>query len=507
MLSKVLIDTNIIIGLEDNKEVGAAYSELSAICSKHGISLRIHESSTEDVQRDNDLARKAITLSKLRKYQVVKKTPRSNEQKEVRFGKIKSPNDAIDIDLLVSLEIGVVDILVTEDKELAKRVRGSPLEERVFTVDSALHFLKATLESEVVSYPHVEDKTCNQLDISDPFFTSLSTDYSGFAAWFSSCVGEERECWCIQNDGKLGGLIIYKEESDKKSDQCQELKELGVPGSKILKICLFKMSDNMRGGKYGEQLLKKAMDYGFRNSYDSMYLTTYEKQSELIALIQKFGFERGNDKRDERVYYKLCKPKSDTAIGIDYHKKYWPAIKYDSQKFYIIPIKPNFHDRLFPEISLRFYPPFHPHFQIGLLESRESLVPGNAIRKVYVCNANVKAMEPGSVLYFYRSSDQLLTTVGVLESFSAVSNIQELKAAVGIRSVYKEEELSDKISGNKVAKVLNFYYAENLEQFLSLESMRIAGILKGQPQSISKLESDVLLNALSSIDKGIFFEQ
>lgn len=503
MLNKVLIDTNIIIGLEDNKEVNVAYSEMLALCGKHGVSIRIHESSKADIERDKDSGRKAITLSKLKKYQVLSKTPRSKEEKEKIFGKIKSPNDDIDTDLLVSLEIGVVDILVTEDKELAKRVSNNPLGERVFTVNSALFHLKALFEAETVEYPHVVDKTCNQLDTSDSFFDSLRTDYDDFNNWLASCVRKERECWCIESEKKLGGLIIYKKESTNNPDEAKELHDLGVPGNQVLKICLFKMGDDMRGGKYGEQLLKKSMDHGFRNSFDSMYLTTYERQEELIKLIQKFGFIRGNDKGKERVYYKFCKPTVDEIYGIDFHKKYWPAIRAINQSFYIVPVKPNFHDRLFPEITHKF----SPQLSLDLSLNRESLIPGNAIRKVYVSQSNIKEMNPGSILLFYRSSDSCLTSVGVLESFTVVNDMQAMKAAVGIRSVYRDDELSGMISGAKSAKVLNFYYSQNLEEHLSFSEMLGKGILKGAPQSISRLDGGKLMAALHQLDKGVFFEK
>ena len=65
---KILIDTNIIIGLEDNKAVQAIYSQLNRVCGENGIQIFVHESSYEDINQDADEERRIISLSKLEKY-------------------------------------------------------------------------------------------------------------------------------------------------------------------------------------------------------------------------------------------------------------------------------------------------------------------------------------------------------------------------------------------------------------------------------------------------------
>ena len=49
-----LIDTNVIIGLEDNHTVHPAYAKLSQLAEKHKVDVFIHEVSRDDIKRDKE---------------------------------------------------------------------------------------------------------------------------------------------------------------------------------------------------------------------------------------------------------------------------------------------------------------------------------------------------------------------------------------------------------------------------------------------------------------------
>lgn len=55
---KFLIDTNIVIGLEDNRPVDAGLTELTRRCSANGVRLFVDGALDDDIQRDTDLARR-----------------------------------------------------------------------------------------------------------------------------------------------------------------------------------------------------------------------------------------------------------------------------------------------------------------------------------------------------------------------------------------------------------------------------------------------------------------
>jgi hypothetical protein len=65
---KILIDTNVYIGLEDPKEVLPEVAKLVQLCGKHAVRLFVHEAAIDDIKQDLDTARQKISLSKLNKF-------------------------------------------------------------------------------------------------------------------------------------------------------------------------------------------------------------------------------------------------------------------------------------------------------------------------------------------------------------------------------------------------------------------------------------------------------
>jgi len=53
---KFLIDTNIVIGLEDNRPVDAGLTELTRRCSANSVRLFVDSAVDDDIKRDSDLA-------------------------------------------------------------------------------------------------------------------------------------------------------------------------------------------------------------------------------------------------------------------------------------------------------------------------------------------------------------------------------------------------------------------------------------------------------------------
>ena len=65
-----LIDTNILIGLEDNLAVQPVYSKLLNLAAKHGVSIFVHEAARDDIARDKNEERRKISLSKIGKERI-----------------------------------------------------------------------------------------------------------------------------------------------------------------------------------------------------------------------------------------------------------------------------------------------------------------------------------------------------------------------------------------------------------------------------------------------------
>ena len=170
---------------------------------------------------------------------------------------------------------------------------------------------------------------------------------------------------------------------------------------------------------------------------------------------------------------------------------------------YCVPIRPEFHERLFPEADQKLKKQFSFDFD-NLPQT-----PGNAIRKVYICHAQKKAMAPGSLLLFYRSADSVITSVGVLEEYREADSNEALLKIAGRRSVYTSDELLEKTQGGRSAKVVNFYYAENFSSPIPLKALKSSGVLKGSPQSIMSIDENSFNSLYSKLlkekDKEIFY--
>jgi len=242
---KLLIDTNIIIGLEDHKEITASFSKLLQQCQKHGVHVFVHEASKKDIARDKDTARKQIILSKLEKFLLIEgiHIPSMNELLET-YGHIGKANDYIDVILLYTLHQDMVDFLITQDRGLHKRADNIGMADRVFRVEDALVWLRDTYEKISVSLPYIEEKQCHQLNQKDDIFVSLREDYNDFNAWFvGSCVKNQRDCWTIHFQDEIAGIAIRKDENfeDLLEKVSTNKSHFITPPNKILKICTFKI--------------------------------------------------------------------------------------------------------------------------------------------------------------------------------------------------------------------------------------------------------------------------
>ena len=116
-----LIDTNIVIHLEDGKPVDPEFAEMMRRCAKHGIRVLTHEGSESDIRRDAQDERRTTTLSKLGKFEKLRRLALPNESiLEAKYGRIANDNDRIDVELLYALERNASDFLITQDLGIHK---------------------------------------------------------------------------------------------------------------------------------------------------------------------------------------------------------------------------------------------------------------------------------------------------------------------------------------------------------------------------------------------------
>lgn len=494
---RYLIDTNIIIGLEDDRPVHPAFAALVSIAARHRVGIFVHEAARDDISRDRDATRRAISLSKLQKFQSLARVRGLTAQAlEADYGPLPKPNDVVDATLLHALEAGAVDFLVTQDKGLhiRARQRSAELSRRVLEVADAVELLRTTFEPKDTPVRYVEEISAHAIPLSDAIFESLRADYGGFDQWWQEkCVREHRPCWIVE-DGGLAGIVVRKEESLASTDA-------SLPGERILKICTFKVCPEKRGTKLGELLLKKVLWFAQDNGYDVVYLTTFPTQHSLINLIEYYGFKHTQTTSDGELVYE--KSFSRDALLYPADGDVFRTVQLNYPRFvtdgpvcgFGIPIKEAYHDVLFPDLRDTRQQELFPVGRVGT----GPRTPGNTIRKVYLCRAASNLGPPGSLLFFYKGCSkcpptQAITALGVLEEVALANSTNRLVHLVGGRSVYSESELIDwNASPERPVKVINFLLNRYLSPPIHLKQLQEEKIFRtNPPQSIFRLSRTAL---------------
>lgn len=501
-----LIDTNVFIGLEDNREVGEEVANVLALASKHNVGVFVHEAARDDIKRDQDAKRRSVSLSKVSKFQIIGKVRGLTEAAlEKSYGELNKPNDVVDATLLHALDIGAADFLITEDRKLHARARkhAPHLSRRVlFTADAAA-LLVSTYEPIKIPFRYVEEVEANQIPLNDTMFDSLREGYPGFDEWWKKCVAQHRPCWAVYDEG-LAGLIVHKDEVAADTDAT-------LPGKKILKICTFKVRFEKRGTKLGELLLKQALWFAQSNNYDLTYVTTKSDQQALIDLLEYYGFTHTLTRDDGEMFYE--KSLRRDQLGAEPEDDLFELARQNYPRFhtgqratsFIIPIREDYHDTLFPELKDDAQGDLLASAGIGFGPKR----PGNTIRKVYLSRTPRNQIERGAILFFYKGNSKLnpsqaVTTIGIFEDMQIAQSTKDLMQLAGGRSVYSEEQLKSwAASPEKPVKVINFLLAGYIDPPVGLETLNTNKIFSGHPpQSISALDYSKLHALLAHASLG-----
>jgi hypothetical protein len=486
----LLIDTNIFIYREDDRIITQNVSNLFGLLNKISVDVFIHPASLDDIQRDTDQRRRDVMLSKLRTYRELPTPPLASKDSAfiVRIGEPKNPQDRVDNEILYAVIKGAVDFLITEDAEIHQKALTLGVNDRILHIDDALEFFKRFLpkKEKLFTPPALKEDFMYNLNLDDPFFDSLKREYPlygdspSFEEWFKQKSRDHWKCYVsYQSSDRIGALLIKKIEDQKIDSQPP------LPKKNRIKVATLKVTDY--GHKIGELLLKLSFDSAVLNNIDEIYLTHFIQPSDrLVALIQEYGFVNvAMNPRGENIFLKKLTVKDPLLIERsprEIYKRYYPTF-YDGTavKKWIIPIRPEFHQKLFTDVERR---------QTTLAEHGGGfLVEGNAIKKAYLCNAKTKQMFEGDIVLFYRSVDvSAITSLGVVEEvYTGISDTNEILRLVGKRTVYSPEEIN---GFNKPLTVVLFRHITHLEKPLGLDMLKGLGILKTAPMTINNIPDE-----------------
>jgi len=163
-------------------------------------------------------------------------------------------------------------------------------------------------------------------------------------------------------------------------------------------------------------------------------------------------------------------------------------------KKFVVPIYPEFHDKLFTDSKNR---------QTKVYEfAKEFIVEGNTIKKVYISHSRIKAIKPGDLLLFYRSgSHKKVTSLGVVENvYPGIEDTDEILKMVGKRTVFTRGEIE---AMKKPVLIILFRHHFHLKNPLRISELKAKDILRGPPQSITEIKhsSYIKIKEVGGIDE------
>lgn len=481
---RVLIDTNIFIYREDDHVVPKELSELFRIFTKIKIEVLVHPGSIKELERDKDKERKRKILSKIEAYNILESPPNPVTDKVYMdlLPPSKRTHDDLDNVILYSVYRNAVDFLITEDKGIHKKASRLGLGDRVFLINEAIEFFKRYLpEIKISSPPAIRKEYVYNVDINDTIFDSLKEEYGydEFVSWFERISTAGRKCWIhYREDGSIGAILIYKLE-----DEALPTKP-PFPKKRRVKIATMKVTHV--GHKIGELFIKLSVDLAVNNNIKEIYLTHFTKEEDyLVDLILEYGFEKVAVKYNgEDVYLKrLVVEDIKNFSPLEISQKYYPSF-YDggNVRKFVIPIRPEYHDRLFTD---------YPRRQTKITEHMgEFIIEGNTIKKAYLCHSKITRIRKGDIILFYRSGDlKSITSIGVIEAvYTQVDNAEQIINYVGKRTVYTRDEIEE--MAKTPTTVILFRHHFHFREALDLDLLKDCEILKGAPQSITEISHE-----------------
>ena len=484
---RILLDTNILILRENNHVLPANLSQMMMLMHKlEQNSIWVHPLSKQEILKDKNEERKKINISKINTYAELEGYP--DYQKDVNFANLipiaSTPNDIIDNQLLYCVYKNVVDFLITEDQALLNKAISIGLEQQVLNINEASLFFKNYCPNTKIDLlPTFSRKFGYEIDLNDPIFDSLKNEYTGFENWWNKKVNR-REVFLYKQDSKIGAILIPKIESNENID-CNPK----IDKDKVLKICTFKVAEFARGLKLGERLIKMAINYAINNNINDIYLTHFKQETDyLIPLIKNFGFHIcGKNSNGEEVYIKNLlppdniKPKNNDEI-VSFNKKYYPAF-YDGELVnkFIVPIKPVFHKKLFPDFIGKVH-------QLVLAINNNS--EGHSISKAYICNTSSRMLKDGDIVLFYYSKTKMaVTTICTIEKIIYdLQDSNEVLKLIAKKSVFSKKEIESICK--KPVTIILFNHNFNLKNEVPYKTMKEQGIVNGYIQSITNISDE-----------------
>lgn len=465
-------------------------TDFMRLCNAHGHQLLYHPASVEDIGRDTNQDRRDRTLARLPQFTMLQEGGACPWNVSAT-----NTNDACDNRILWALEQNAAHALVTEDQGLHRKARTRGLQDRIYFIQSANDWLRRLHEPGEVTLPNIEEVELHTLNaqLSGNFFSSIRGDYPGFDTWFGRIAREGRRAWIYREHGRenIRAICIFTVQTDERIND-----DAVVLEGASLKLCTFKVGEEVRGRKIGELFLRAAFQFATAHRCAHIFLHVNPRQQDhLKNLIEDFGFTEAGSYNGDIVFVKQH-PISAPAVQMDpfeYVRRFYPHYVggNEVQKF-IVPILPRYHDILFPDCAVpgKTLPVGHPQQHVG-----------NAIKLAYLSNSVSKLPRSGDVVLFYRSHDsKTITTLGVIERYEAIGRADEIARLVSRRTVYTEIEIANLTRSE--TKVMLFRLIKHFDKPIGYQQLlRQLRVVRGNIQSITQISDESFSRILDAVSR------
>lgn len=495
--SSILMDTNIIIDRESVSvvppfEVQHLYKRIDDLkCIK-----MISKESFKELEKYSKNDIKSNILAKLASYNVLEENNTTDELYKKTIGSFTDKeNGKVDNIFLLQVYNDSCSYLLTNDKYMLNKAEKLYIRDRVLTPSELLDKIEKEYP-ELTDYEilNIKKKAFSSINLSDDFFDTLKDNYKEFPKWFRTKANNNEYAYVFGPEDKILGFLYVKTEG-LDEDYLNIVPEF--PKKKRLKVGTFKTA--YPGFRIGERFLNIIFDNARKQDVDEIYITMYENSDEVIQLrnmLEQWGFKYWGTKKGEVVLIKDMRQ-------YDYTKdpKYnFPLLK-DSYNVFYLPIEPNYHTDLFPDMFLK-------NENIKLYE--ENKAHRFAIEKVYVCGNNFTKVKPGDIVLIYRIGDRwpkkyrsVVSGIAIIESSDIATSLEDYLKTCSNRSIFTKEELTEMYhSRRRILSLLNY---KSFNQKVTLEQLRDSMMIdynKGPRPlaSVSKKDYDKILEMAGEQD-------
>jgi len=494
---RVLLDTNILIHRETGFPISEDIGRLFYWLDKTKAEKITHPKSIWEIEQySNEKVKKAFSI-KLENYVLLKTDiPLGDVVKKEIVPHDNSVNDEIDTILLNEVFQGRVDLLITEDRGIHRKAEKIGIDDYVNTIEEYVE--KSTLKyPRLIDYKvlSVRKEYFGNVDIKDPFFDSFKEDYKEFGKWFIRKSDEI--AYVCYTDSMLSAFLYLKiEEEDEKYFDFSPL----FKPKRRLKIGTFKVTLN--GLRLGERFLKIVFDHALINGVDEIYVTIFPKRHEqirLINLLERWGFNKHGQKSSQNGTEDVYIRDFGSLVFKDKPKRSFPFFSKEGDPFFV-PIWPDYHTKLLPDSILNTESP---------MDFKENKPVMNAIRKSYISHSYERNLNPGDIIFFYRTGGYykgVISTLGIVEKVhKQIPSLEKLVEITRKRTVLSDKLLKDFWERYDWGKpfVVDFLYSYSLPKRPTLKDLIDSGIIKDTdnvPRGFHKLTWDEALTIIKLAD-------